>query len=580
MGAYGRLLRYVATIKSEVALKALIGLAISATYIGQAVTMAKAVSIVFTGGSVSDISWYLIIALAAVFLRGFLTRLMESYSKIMAAKVKNKIRLMIFDKILRLGPGYLGNKRSGQVQSLVLDGIESLEPFLVYYVPQIITIAISGLAIGIYLSVLDWVTGCITIIAMVLCAIVPYLTIPLVSRSIVTYWRSYAVLNAQYIDAMQGMTTLQAFKASRAKGAELAGNALAFYRQAIRNTTFSLVDSGLMILLTSIASTITVAIAAFRTDIGFIPVMAVSTFLFLAAECARPMVDLNNYWHNSFLGLSVAEELFEIADKKLVITEKEEPDRTSLDRGLPSVRFSEVIFAYQEGTKPAIDKVTLDIKAGQTVALAGKSGSGKSTIVNLLLRFYDTSQGKIFINGVDIKDYAIDYLQSKIAVVFQDTYLFNGTIAENLRMAHPDADDNAVMVAAKSAGAHDFIMALPDGYQSIIGERGATLSGGERQRLAIARAILKDAPLLILDEATSNVDAKSEALIQKTLESLTRDRTTIIIAHRLSTIQNADKIYVLDESNLAETGTHEALLQLNGVYAHLVHAQRGGNAHG
>jgi len=182
-------------------------------------------------------------------------------------------------------------------------------------------------------------------------------------------------------------------------------------------------------------------------------------------------------------------------------------------------------------------------------------------------------------NGVDLKDYAIDYLQQKIAVVFQDTYLFHDSIAENLRMAQPQADDRALMAAAKSAGAHDFIMALSAGYQTVIGERGATLSGGERQRLALARAILKDAPLLILDEATSSVDAKSEALIQKTLESLTRNRTTIIIAHRLSTIQNADKIYVLDESRLAETGTHEELLQLKGVYAGLVDAQRRGNGH-
>ena len=580
MGAYGRLLRYVAAIKNEVMLKVLIGVAISATFIGQAIAMAKAVSVVFVGGTVLDIAWYLVIALSAVLLRGLFTKLMESYSKVMATKVKNKIRLMIFDKILRLGPSYLSDKRSGQVQSLVLDGIESLEPFLVNYVPQIITIAISGLSIGIYLSMLDWVTGVIIIIAMVLCVIIPYLTLPLVSRSIVTYWRSYAVLNSQYIDSMQGMTTLKAFKASHTKGDELAGNALAFYQQAIRNTTFSLIDSGIMMLLTSIASTITVAIAAFRTDQGIIPVMAVSTFLFLAAECARPMIELNNHWHNSFLGLSVAEELFEIVDKKLDITEKENPDQTSLDQVLPSIRFCDVTFAYNKDAKPAISKVSLDIKAGQTIALVGKSGSGKSTIVNLLLRFYDCSQGNIEINNVNIKDYSIEYLQSKIAVVFQDTYLFHGTILDNLRMAHPDADNHAVIAAAQSAGAHEFIMDLPHGYQTIIGERGTTLSGGERQRLAIARAIVKDAPLLILDEATSNVDSKSEALIQRTLESLTQNRTTIIIAHRLSTIQNADKIYVLDESNLVEIGTHEELLQLRGVYANLVHGQRGEHTHG
>ena len=579
MGAYGRLLGYIAIIKNEIFIKVLMGLAVSATYIGQAVAMAKAVSVVFSGGSVSDIAQYIAIALIAVLLRGLLTKLMESYSKIMAARIKNKIRLLIFDKILRLGPSYLSGRRSGQVQSLVLDGIESLEPFLVYYIPQIITIAVSGLAIGIYLTILDWVTGITLLIAMLLCIIVPYLTVPLVSRSIVSYWRSYAVLNSQYVDAIQGMTTLQAFKASRAKGIELSGNAMDFYRQAIRNTTFSLIDSGLMIFLISIASTVTVAIAAFRTDSGIIPAMAVPVFLFLAAECARPMMELNGYWHNSFLGLSVAEELFEIMDHRLIITEKQTPDQTSLDQGLPDVRFSQVSFAYHPDATPALSNVTLNINAGQKIAVVGKSGSGKSTLVNLLLRFFDASQGKILLNNVDIKEYAIDYLQSKIAVVFQDTYLFNGSIEENLRMARPGAGEAEVVAAARAAGAHEFIMNLPNGYQTEIGERGATLSGGERQRLSIARAILKDAPLLILDEATSNVDAKSEALIQKTLESLARNRTTVIIAHRLSTIQNADRIYVFDQGKLLESGTHEKLLKSNGTYTNLIKAQRGEKNH-
>jgi ABC-type multidrug transport system fused ATPase/permease subunit len=563
----------VGAIKTEAAIKAAISLGVNASYVFQAVVMARAVSLVFNGAGVRAIAPLVVMALAAVLVRGVLVRTLEVWTKIMAARVKTKIRLLVFDKILRLGPSFVYNKRSGQLQSLVLDGIESLEPFLVNYIPHIASVAITGLAIGIYLCGLDWLTGAVVITAMLLCVTVPYFTVPLVAKSIVHYWTSYARLNAQYVDALQGMSTLKAFNAGKIKGAELAADALDFYRKQIRNTTFSLIDSGLMNLLMSVASLVTAALAAYRTELGIIPVATVSVFLFLSIECARPMADLNMYWHTSFLGLSVATGLFEIIDMEINIKEKDAPDARSLDGDAPCISLQNVSFAYRKETGDAVHNVSFDVPAGKTIAVTGRSGSGKSTLINLLLRFYDAESGAILINGVDIRDYSLSYLQSKIAVVFQETYLFGTTVLENIRMARPDATEEEVINAAKAANAHEFIAALPDGYNTVLSERGATLSGGERQRVSIARAVLKDAPILLLDEATSSVDTRNETLIQEALKTLTRNRTTIIIAHRLSTIQHADTIFVLEKGSVAEQGTHDELLKKNGVYAALMKAQ-------
>lgn len=326
----------------------------------------------------------------------------------------------------------------------------------------------------------------------------------------------------------------------------------------------------------AVGTSITTGVAAYSCADGRLGYAGLLNIMFLVIECVRPIGELNNAWHSSYLGLSVSNEFLEIMEEPVAIQSPENPNKTAMEGGLPKITFEDVRFQYSNKREVALNRLNFDVESGQTVAFVGESGSGKSTIVNLLLRFYDANQGNIRINGVDIRDYDLEYLRSKISVVFQNTYLFYGTVMENIRMARTDASDEEVYQAAKAANAHEFICELEKGYDTLVGERGATLSGGQRQRIAIARAILKKAPILIMDEATSSVDAATEHTIQNTVEGIQGKYTTILIAHRLSTIQHAEKIYVLEKGVLQEKGTHEELLQKKGAYAKLIEAQNGG----
>ena len=573
MNVYGKLLWYVSEIKREIAVKTLLLLASSATYILQAILMASVVNLVFSDGSLKSILVRVAVVVAAILVRGFILRYIETYTRIMAARIKEKLRMSLLSKIYDLGPGYMSGKRSGKVTSLVLDGIESLEPFYVRYVPQIITVLVSGTFVFCYLVRYDAVSALALIASMLLCVVVPLATVPAMDRTVTDYWTDYSTLTSQYIDSIQGMTTLKTLDAEQSMGEVLRRDATAFWKRSIRNTGISLSNSALMFILTSVTSSLTVVLAAIRAMHGIVPATAVTAFLFLAVECARPMIELNSAWHASFLGMSVAKEMFGLMEMDPPVKDPEDPVLLDVSDRLPEIRFDAVRFSYPGREEEVLHGVTFAVPPGSTTAVVGPSGAGKSTILSLVLRFYDVTGGSVTFNGTDIRRYALRALQDQIGVVFQDTYLFYGTIAENIRMARPDASDEEVREAATAANAHDFIMAFPDGYETIVGERGVTLSGGERQRISIARAILKDAPVLLLDEATSSVDAESESLIQSALSELTKQRTTIIVAHRLSTVRGADNIIVLNDGMVAEQGTHGELMAADGVYRSLIRAQ-------
>ena len=265
------------------------------------------------------------------------------------------------------------------------------------------------------------------------------------------------------------------------------------------------------------------------------------------------------------------ERIFDILDMVPAIRNKE--NAVEMGKNHTNIQFKDVCFEYVKNV-PILKHINLDVKQGETIALVGNSGGGKTTIVNLLPRFYDIKSGSIMIDGVDIRDYTLESLRQNIAVVFQDNFLFSGTIKENILLGNENATDEQIQNALKMAYLDDFISTLKDGINTQIGERGILLSGGQKQRVAIARAFLKDAPIIILDEATSALDNKAEAIVQKAIDNLMQDKTVFVIAHRLSTIRNANKIVVINQGEVAETGTHEELLQIeNGAYKTLYDMQ-------
>ena len=278
-----------------------------------------------------------------------------------------------------------------------------------------------------------------------------------------------------------------------------------------------------------------------------------------------PFKGLSRTYTSVHQGLAGAERVFEMLDEKPAITDN--PDAKEAKPFNSRMEFKDVSFAYADA--PVLKRINLTIEAGQMVALVGMSGVGKSTLVDLIPRFYDVSAGQILIDGVDVRDLTVRSLRSQIGIVTQHTFLFNDTVRNNIAYGLSDSDPNAIIAAAKAAHAHEFIAAMPSGYDSTIGEMGMQLSGGQRQRLAIARALLKNAPILVLDEATSALDTDSERLVQDALENLMATRTTIVIAHRLSTVRRADRIVVMVNGSIAEEGTHEELLAKNGEYSRL-----------
>lgn len=378
-------------------------------------------------------------------------------------------------------------------------------------------------------------------------------------------------INGQIEDSLAGIRVVKSFANEETELDKFeVGNAAFLKSKRAAYRVMGVYHSGLG-AFTSLITIIVIVSGAFFLTKGSINISDLLAFMLYISTYTEPVKKLINFTEQFQNGASGYERFLEIVSLVPDIADGEDAEDAGVLSG--EIQFEDVAFRYNEDGADVLSNLNLEIKAGEYVALVGSSGAGKTTLCNLIPRFYDVSRGAVLIDGKDVRKLTLKSLRENIGIVQQDVYLFAGTILENIRYGRPDATDEEVIEAAKNANAHGFITSLPDGYHTDIGQRGVKLSGGQKQRLSLARVFLKNPPILIFDEATSALDNESEKIVQKSLEKLAKNRTTLVIAHRLSTIQNAGRILVLTEEGIAEEGTHKDLLEAGGIYAHFYNMQ-------
>ncbi|GIH75040.1 ABC transporter ATP-binding protein/permease [Planobispora longispora] len=579
MIVHRRLIQLAGDVKGPIAVCVGLGLAVSSAYAAQALLLAGSLAALARGRwdeAVTLLLW----AFAVIAARAALIWLRETATVWAGALIRAKLRDRLITRLGELGPAHLTGTRTGQTQTTLVDGVEGLDPYFSRYLPQVVITFTVPTVLVAWLATVNPTAAAVLGAAVAGVLIIPRFWDATLLRRGRTRWTAFADLASDYLEAMQGMATLRAFGAVGRVGARLATRARELYETTMRQLKVSLVETGVSAFLiqAGTAGAVLAAAAAFAAPGAGTPgpgAWEVFAVLMVAVECFRPVKNLSEYWHAGYLGITAVDGI-----EDLLSARPAAPDTGTLAAlpgraggGAPELRFEGVTFTYPGRERPAVRDVSVTAEPGRTVALVGPSGAGKSTCVSLLLRHLDPQHGRVTLNGVDIRTLTLAALRAQIAVVAQDTYLFHGTVADNLRLARPGATDEELAAAARDAGAHDFIAALPDGYATVLGERGATLSGGQRQRVALARALLADAPLLVLDEATSHVDARGEAVIARALARARNGRTCLVIAHRLSTVRDADHIVVLADGAVAESGGHGDLLAAGGAYTRLVTAQ-------
>jgi ATP-binding cassette, subfamily B, putative efflux pump len=497
----------------------------------------------------------------------------QYFAQWVSSRILFDIRNQLFTHLQRLSMRYYNNHKTGEVVSRVINDVESTKSFIE---TGLMNIWLDLITIGLTLSVMLYMDVKLTLVAI--------LVFPLYAMSVKYFYKrlrqltrersaALAHLQGHLHERVNGMSLVRSFALEEHESRVFAKENNRFLQKALEHTRWNANTFAAVNTVTDIAPLMVIAYAGYQVIGGTLTIGTLVAFYAYLERLYTPLRRLVNSSTTLTQAVASMDRMFEFIDESYDIVDKPGAGRLPVDpqtgRIRGEIRFENVSFRYRKDGPLVLDRVNLTINPGETVAIVGMSGGGKTSLISLLPRFWDVTEGRITIDGVDIRDVQQQNLRSHIGMVLQDNILFSESARVNILMGNPDADEAAVIEAAKAANAHEFIMELPDGYDTELGERGVKLSGGQKQRIAIARVFLRDPAILILDEATSALDLESEHMIQESLARLTKGRTTIIVAHRLSTITHADKIVVMKEGRIVEQGRHEELLALKGVYHNL-----------
>lgn len=517
----------------------------------------------------------LILTFGAIMLGAYLLqavgRFLKSYvAHIMAWNIVSDVQADLYEHLQTLSPSFYTNRQTGELMSRVTGDTNDLEPMIAHSIPDLFvnTLMIVGVC-GVLFSI-NWQVALMVLVPLPILMVIVRRFASMEREKFRNALKMLSELRAKVQDNLSGMKEIQIFVREHAESETiriLAKKATderlsALRHQAMVPTSVELTAGIGIVLIITIGGTLVL-----NNNMSIADMIAFILYLGMLYQPILQLAYMNEGLQLSIAGMQSVTEIMELT------SDVDDPeDGLNPDRVDGHVSFNNVHFKY-ENAVTVIENVSVDVEAGQTLALVGPTGAGKSTLTGLVARFYDPNQGSLKIDHVDARQYRLKALRRSVSMVLQDVFLFYGTILDNIRFSKPSATDEEIIQAAKMARAHDFIMSLPDGYQTMVGERGVRLSGGQKQRLSIARALLKNAPILVLDEATSSVDTQTEAEIQEALEHLMKGRTSIVVAHRLSTVRNADKIVVLDNGRVIQTGTHDSLLKQKGLYQELYNRQ-------